>query len=169
MKALALDLGTQTGYAYDQEGSVYSGVFDLSQRRFEGGGMRYLRFERFLKELFADADAVPEEVVFEEVRSHLGTDAAHVYGGLMSILTSFCEKAGIPYRAVPVGTIKKHATGSGNAAKDDMMEAAEEQGWAPEDDNEADALWLLDLVQAERQRWKDFAEEPEEGPPQLLD
>ena len=51
---------------------------------------------------------------FEHVRRHAGTDAAHVYGGLLATLTSWCELRGIPYAAIPVGTIKKHATGKGN-------------------------------------------------------
>jgi len=58
----------------------------------------------------------------------------------------WCGKHGIPYMGVPVGTIKKHATGKGNASKEGMVVAAIENGWQPKDDNEADALWLLDLV-----------------------
>ena len=43
-----------------------------------------------------------------------------------------------------MGTIKKHATGKGNAGKGDMIAAAILRGHDPEDDNEADALALLD-------------------------
>lgn len=45
------------------DGTVYdSGVWDLSGSRFEGGGMRYLRFRRFLQEALTDA----ERVVYED-------------------------------------------------------------------------------------------------------
>ena len=44
---------------------------------------------------------------------------------------------------MPVGTIKKHATGRGNARKDAMLAAARARGHSPADDNEADALALL--------------------------
>ena len=44
---------------------------------------------------------------------------------------------------MPVGTIKKHATGKGNAGKDEMIIAAKSRGHDPKDDNEADALALL--------------------------
>jgi Holliday junction resolvasome RuvABC endonuclease subunit len=82
-------------------------------------------------------------VYFEEVRRHAGVDAAHAYGGFMGQLTAWCEHHQIPYQGVPVGTIKKHATGKGNASKEDMIAAARRQGFDPADDNEADALALL--------------------------
>ena len=41
---------------------------------------------------------------------------------------------------MPVGTIKKHATGKGNASKDDMIASVRLRGHNPADDNEADAL-----------------------------
>jgi len=44
---------------------------------------------------------------------------------------------------VPVGTIKRFATGKGNANKAAMMEAARKRGFSPTDDNEADAIAIL--------------------------
>ena len=46
-------------------------------------------------------------------------------------------------RACPVGTIKRHVTGKGNADKQAVIEAVRKLGFAPADDNEADALALL--------------------------
>ena len=82
-------------------------------------------------------------VYVEEVRRHMGVDAAHVYGGLLATLTAWCEHHQIPYQGVPVGTIKKHATGRGNASKDEMIAAMRALGHAVTDDNEADALAIL--------------------------
>ena len=84
-------------------------------------------------------------VYFEEVRGHKGTDAAQIYGGLVAIITEFCEANRIPYAGIPVGTVKKHATGKGNSGKDLMIQAARERwpGQEIEDDNQADALWIL--------------------------
>ena len=42
-----------------------------------------------------------------------------------------------------MGTIKKHATGKGNANKDQMIGAVRMRGHTPADDNEADAIALL--------------------------
>lgn len=135
---LALDLGTSTGWATTSNAGVNSGVQSFKNDRFSGGGMRYLKFEKWLDEL-----PKPTTVVFEEVRRHRGTDAAHVYGGLMATLTKWCEANSIPYAGVPVGTIKKFWTGNGNASKIAMIEAAKKRGFDPSDDNEADALALL--------------------------
>jgi Holliday junction resolvasome RuvABC endonuclease subunit len=95
------------------------------------------------------ADAAGLRVVhYEEVRRHLSTDAAHVHGGLLATLTSWCEQHGIPYQGVPVGTIKRHITGKGNADKHAVIAAVRERGFNPADDNEADAiailLWAID-------------------------
>lgn len=137
MIVLAVDLGTQTGWATQSA----SGSHSFKPGRYEGGGMRYLRFSRWLTELH---DLAPfDAVYFEEVRRHNSTDAAHVYGGLMATLTSWCETREIPYEGVPVGTIKKHVTGKGNASKDAVIEAIRAAGHAPTDENEADALALL--------------------------
>jgi Holliday junction resolvasome RuvABC endonuclease subunit len=95
-----------------------------------------------LTEIKQSTDGI-DAVYFEEVRRHLGVDAAHAYGGFMAHLTAWCEHHQIPYQGVPVGTIKKHATGKGNAGKDEMIAAAKARGNAPVDDNEADALALL--------------------------
>lgn len=145
---LALDLGTTTGWALrSHDGLIISGSASFRPGRYDGGGMRYLRFTNWLTEL--DRLSGPIAAIwFEEVRRHAGTDAAHVYGGLMASLTSWGELRGIPYEGVPVGTIKRHATGKGNAPKQAMIEAARAKGFSPEDDNEADAiailLWALD-------------------------
>ena len=140
---LALDLGTTTGWAlHASDGSITSGSASFKPQRFEGGGMRFLRFKRWLTEIKQSADGI-DAVYFEEVRRHLGVDAAHAYGGFMAHLTAWCEHHQIPYQGIPVGTIKKHATGRGNASKDEMLTAARQLGHSPADDNEADALALL--------------------------
>ena len=143
---LALDLGTQTGWAIGGRGcNVTSGTISFKPNRFEGGGMRYLRFANWLDELERLVDGI-SEVYFEEVRRHLGVDAAHAYGGFLGGLTSWCESNQIPYLGVPVGSIKKHITGKGNAGKRKVMDAVMARGFNPTDDNEADAIALLDLV-----------------------
>ena len=140
---LALDLGTNTGWALrTPDGNITSGTQGFRPGRYEGGGMRFLRFRAWLGELLASAGPI-ERCYFEEVRRHAGVDAAHAYGGLMATLTAWCEHQGIAYAGVPVGTLKKFATGKGNADKAAMVAAMQALGHAPGDDNEADALALL--------------------------
>jgi Holliday junction resolvasome RuvABC endonuclease subunit len=141
LRILALDLMTTTGWAIsDSKGLILSGSQCFKPQRFEGGGMRYLRFARWLDEML---ESGVDWVVFEEVRAHRGTDAAHIYGGFMAALTSRCEALSLPYTGVPVGTIKTHATGKGNAPKSAVIAAMRALGHRPVDDNEADALALL--------------------------
>lgn len=147
---VALDLGTKTGWAIRDGESVQSGTASFQPGRYEGGGMRFLRFQRWLRELIpADRKAL---VFFEEVRSHMGTDAAHIYGGLLGTLTSWCEAHDMPYLGVPVGTIKKAVTGHGGASKEQVIAAIRAMGYRPCDDNEADALALLHWVKTEGER-----------------
>lgn len=140
---LALDLGTRTGWAVlPRSGRIASGVTEFRPGRFQGAGMAFLRFEKFLADLNRGAGPF-DAVVFEEVRAHAGTLAAQVYGGFLAHLTAWCERKAAPYLGVPVATIKRHATGKGNAPKEDVIRAVRAQGFLPKDDNEADALALL--------------------------
>ena len=140
---LALDLGTTTGWALrGSDSHLASGSERFRPQRFEGGGMRFLRFKRWLTEIKQSCDGIGC-LYFEEVRRHVGVDAAHAYGGFLATLTAWCEHHEIPYQGVPVGTIKKHATGKGNAGKADVIAAIRARGHVPIDDNEADALALL--------------------------
>jgi Holliday junction resolvasome RuvABC endonuclease subunit len=144
MTILALDLATKTGWACRAtpvNAPILYGTWNFKGSRYEGGGMRFLRFQSKLDEVHQLSRL--HRIVYEEVRRHIGTDAAHIYGGLMGILTSWCELNNIPYEGVPVGTIKKHATGRGNSNKEAMIAAMRAKGFAPTDDNDADALALL--------------------------
>ena len=142
MNILALDLGTTTGWAIHADGAINSGTVGFKPGRFEGGGMRFLRFRGWLAELSSSTGGIGA-VYSEEVRRHAGVDAAHVYGGFLATLTSWAEHSSIPYSGVPVGTIKRHATCKRNADKAAVIEAMRALGHQPADDNEADALALL--------------------------
>jgi hypothetical protein len=145
---LALDLGTTTGWALrSHDGLITSGTVSFRPGRFDGGGMRYLRFTNWLTEL--DRLSGPIAAIwFEEVRRHAGTDAAHVFGGLLATLTAWAELRGIPYSGVPVGTWKRCLCGRGNASKDEVIEAVAANGFSPASSDEADALAILHWVVA---------------------
>ncbi len=147
MKILALDLGTKTGWAYSGGGS---GVWNLAPRRHESQGMRWIKFRQSLCEALMSV-TTGDLVVYEEVARHLGTHASHIYGGFLAMLQELCDERKIDYQGITVGTIKKAATGKGNASKEMMVNAANRfRGWdAPfiTDDNEADAICLLRYAQ----------------------
>ena len=140
---LSLDLGTSAGWALQSsDGHISTGTVSLKHTRYDGGGMRYLRFRRWLEQLDLDAGPI-EAIYFEEVRRHAGTDAAHVYGGLLGMLTAWCEEHLVAYQGVAVCTIKRFITGKGNAGKAAVIAAVQAKGFAPAEDNEADAIAIL--------------------------
>ena len=136
MRILSLDLGTKTGYAHSDGGS---GVWNLSPKRHESQGMRWRKFRQHLNDMLKTVDFV----AYESVARHLGTHAAHIYGGLVAILQEMCEERRIDYMGVPVGTIKKYICGRGNGSKQDVINAVKGRGHNPLDHNHADALALL--------------------------
>ena len=142
---IAIDPGTHCRWTIElTSGCVHSGTWMLMDKRLTSPGMRFLALKKELETL---ATVEPITMLFfEEVRRHVGTHAAHVYGGLIATLMLWCEERSIPYMSIPVATIKKHATGKGNADKEKMVAAAKKK-WANikiKDDNQADALWILD-------------------------
>lgn len=146
MNILALDLGQSCGWAMRVNGKITSGVWDLKPTKFDSHGVRFLMFKRRLEVEIIIGGV--EKIYYEAVRKHIGTDAAHAYGSYMGHVQSVCLENDIPYEGVPVQTIKKHATGKGNADKKQMLDAAIKKFPRTNivDDNQADALWLLDYT-----------------------
>jgi Holliday junction resolvasome RuvABC endonuclease subunit len=154
---LALDLGTKTGWAIGRkETSLHihgshdlfyyrSGVIDFTPKRMQSHGQRYIEFKRFLSELYIKYKFT--WCCYEEVRKHVGVDAAHMYGGFKAHLDAWCIENDIENQGIPVGTIKKHITGHGRADKDQMIEAVKTKlKIFPKDHNEADAIALCDYI-----------------------
>ena len=146
MNILALDLGTQCGWALGfRDGTVRHGSKSFHAKRNDGTGLRWSKFRAFLLETGRLADSL-QAVYYEDVHRHVGVYAAHAYGGFLAHLQHFCEVNRIPLVPVGVGQIKKHWTGAGNAKKDAMIEAAAKHGFQVTDDNDADALAILSLA-----------------------
>jgi len=109
--------------------------------------MRYLRFQNYLIALAARG---AEMIVFEEVRHHVGTAAAHVYGGLVAMITAVCEAHEYQYTSVPIGTWKKAVCGKGNIKPADYLAFVQENmASSCKTEDEAAALCILEW--AERQ------------------
>ncbi|MCK9994502.1 MAG: hypothetical protein Dbin4_03022 [Alphaproteobacteria bacterium] len=147
---LCLDLGTQTGWAMiGNDDLVSAGTVSFAPRKGEGPGARYSRFMAWLIGFHSEHEQI-DAVHYEDVRRHIGTQAAHVYGGLLAVLQMWAEQENIPCGGAGVGVIKKHATGNGAAKKPAMIEAMKARGYSVIDDNAADALALLDYVIAKQ-------------------
>lgn len=106
-------------------------------------GYRYVAVGRWLNHIAQQWHV--DRIVFEDVKNHSSIQAGHVYGGLLAVILAWSAVRDIPCLGVGVGTIKKHATGAGNAKKDAMMASAISKGHDPVDDNEADAIAIAYL------------------------
>lgn len=148
---VGLDLGTTTGWCVLTADKLASGTWDLSGNRFEGGGMRFVRFVGGLDDLATRVRIVL--VAYEEVVRHKGAHASQIYGGFLAHLSAWCERRRpeIPYVGLTVAAIKVYATGNAKAGKDAMVKSCNER-WPGTtdppviDDNEADARWIAALA-----------------------
>ena len=147
MRILAVDPGTFAGFAYTDTARVEptsSGVWNLEPRRGEGWGRRFTRLREYLD------GVAPDRLVWEDVRGHKGTEAAHLYGGYVATLLTWCEDHGAPYSSLPVWKIKQVATGKGNANKAAMIHAAARRWGDVTSGDRADALWILEAYLREK-------------------
>jgi hypothetical protein len=143
---LALDLGTHCGWALRTRGGrILSGCETFSTRKREGPGHRYVRYRAWLAETF---EGGVDRVYYERVMAHAEGAwlAAHMYGALEAILLAYCDVRAAPCDGFGVGQVKKHWTGHGNAKKDDMIAEARRRGFRSSNDNECDAIAILDLA-----------------------
>jgi len=133
---LALDLSlTGTGYCRVGE----TGVIKTGKLR------GWPRIDHIL--IGIESALVSVKVVVLEGYS-FGSQGRAVYqiAGLGEIVRYSLWRRGMPYVDVPPGTLKKYATGKGNAGKDEMIAAAIRRfGFEGSDNNEADAylLWCM--------------------------
>lgn len=71
------------------------------------------------------------------------TNQAHQMGELGGVIRLMLHVNGQPWCLIPPASLKKYATGKGNASKADVLVAAVRRlGYEGSDDNQADALWL---------------------------
>jgi len=159
-RILAIDPGASCGYAYIDipqplpkalKAQVETaGLWDLSNKRFEDDGMRYLRLEKHL------VDVNPDMIMFEQVKfRHKSRQAEAVYHSIVNTIQMFCKKNNIACTGVDTSAVKTRAVGKGGGKgtkKPNITDAAnaffgtdfslsEKQGNT--DHNIADAMWIL--------------------------
>lgn len=143
LKVLALDPAIHCGFAHS---CGVSGTIDLSVRRDESTGFRLIRLRGKLNEIYNSCGV--DVLVFEAARNAGGAGALVVQSEIQGVIKLWCTDLGIEYRGYSPSEIKRHATGKGTANKQAMLEAARAK-WPHvkiERDDQADALWLLDLA-----------------------
>jgi Holliday junction resolvasome RuvABC endonuclease subunit len=152
---LALDLGNKTGFAMDRDGVLQVGTWRLSKAAevtaWGKNRKRRTGDPRFCRLLTRVLDCYPLDVlVFEDVLFGKTTGQTQLWASLRAVLWSLqCSGAGFVVECVPVQTLKRFATGAGDASKEAMIAAALKNGCPPGvDDNGADAFHLLRWAKA---------------------
>ena len=144
LKILALDPATHCGWAINK--SIY-GVWDLTPKRDESIGMRLIRFRAKLIEVIQKEKI--NLVVFERPGG-LFKASIITQSEIQGQIKVVCEDNKVDYRAYSSTEIKKFATGKGNAGKPLMIQAAKDKlDYPGNNDNEADALWILELAKSD--------------------
>ena len=161
MTILALDLGTKTGWAINDDGVIRSGMEDFTPKKGDHIGKRYHDFIFWVADMIID---YKPEYIYYEMPHMRGRRATEVLHGYLTCLQETCYYQGADEPiSVHSGTIKKFATGNGRASKEDMIEEANEfigkVDWNPNyedfkykevtDDNEADAICLLKYAESQ--------------------
>jgi Holliday junction resolvasome RuvABC endonuclease subunit len=145
---LGIDPGTACGWAVVRMPGYHvlaGGTWQIEQGRFEGAGMKFLRLRKWFHEVLEVEH--PDLVAIEEIpnRSRMeGTAAAHLYGGITSVLHMACDEIGVDYCGIPVATWKRIATGTGNANKE-LAKIAAERHWPMATtwgQDQVDATWI---------------------------
>lgn len=131
-RVVGLDLSlTATGYANDR------GTSTIGAKPHKGCARLAL-----LRDLVS-IECRDAPLVVIEGYAYGRQNVAHQLGELGGVVRVALYEAGVPYVDVPPSSLKKYATGKGNANKGEMLAAAIRRlGYEGADDNEADALWL---------------------------
>jgi len=146
--ALALDMATTTGWAQLRDGVVSCGRITFARRPAtksrdqDHEGKRMLDFEKWLHGVLRDLQ--PATIYYEEAVTNRPNTARVLYG-FRAVMMSRSAHYQIPAVGCHIGTVKKFATGRGDATKPEMERAA--KILYPHldivDDNVADALHVL--------------------------
>ncbi len=146
IRILALDPATRCGWAYANGEHLGYGVWDLGISGSEHAGKRLVRLRDRLMDLH-DTKGI-ERIAYEEASKGSHNPSVQAFHNeIAGVIRMVAADIGVPAVPYPIGTIKKFATGNGRAMKPQMIRACKTVlGIETEDDNVADALFLLELA-----------------------
>jgi hypothetical protein len=125
LKITTFDFGNKTGWAEFDGGSIESGTENFTPHRGESAGMRWRKFKSWLIEFLKSSN--PDVVIFEQPVARASGAAREVMYGMTTRCQEYCDFLGIDYKPVNPVTLKRFATGKGNANKEAMLAAAAEK------------------------------------------
>jgi Holliday junction resolvasome RuvABC endonuclease subunit len=141
-KILAIDQAIHLGWAMSR--TIY-GCINLTPKRNESDGMKFVNLRAELRKFNVSVGGL-DLIVYEDVVARYA-NAIKSSAGLVAIIQEFCVDNNIQYTCYTPQKMKIFATGEGAANKEKMKEAARiKLGYSGDNDNEADALWILEFA-----------------------
>lgn len=140
MSIIAVALGENTGWAIATPDAVLSGFELFEDKNGDKGGIRFLRFIRWL-DRFKSLNIT--EAYFTQSQTPKYLDDAYVMGGFLSHFQAWCEAHRMTYSGIDESSVKELFTGSVKPSKKKMAEVAKIEGFNTKDQNEILALALL--------------------------
>lgn len=139
---MSFDQATKCGVAIELVGQKpFVELWDLSIKNKESQGVKWIRFEKRLKEYIKKYDI---KLISYELPAGRNINPIVHSSKLIGIIEKTCVELNIEYMEVPTTGVKKFATGKGIANKEKMLKSANILwGYKGNDDNEADALHIL--------------------------
>lgn len=162
---LGLDLGTSTGICYGRTDSklrIETAKLATPAEVRQWGKLRLTRrcdprVARLASKLAMFRDRGVDIVAFEDVEFSSYTKASQMWASLRAaVWLEFGRHPDVLLECVPVGTLKKFATGAGNADKNGMERAASRLGLDTTelDDNAIDAWHIWRWAERNLSRWQ---------------
>jgi Holliday junction resolvasome RuvABC endonuclease subunit len=146
-RIIGIDPGAKAcGWAVWIDGKVVRcGVLGLAAKKDEDEADRWHKFGRHLDALLAGGCDL---LAYELVVKHFAAGAAQVYGGFKALILERARRADVDPLGINLMTVKKRATGHGDADKTRMLEAARFQwpGLEIEKHDAADACWIAETA-----------------------
>jgi len=136
-RTLALDIGSTIGWARRHaDGSLASGEAAFN-------GSRATKLAALANWLVNDLTKYETDLVIYERPFARGQAATRMGWGMAGVIEAFATIHGAAVLDAHNATVKKWATGGGNAGKEEMVAACWQWGRDPADEHEADALCVL--------------------------
>ena len=147
MNVIAIDPGTVTGWATaSRSGACNLSPLHAAPSKGRSPEPEYARCGKLWLLLDRIATSVISAVICEGARGFLkGKAAVRVSNELRGVVKAWCWIRRAKYVEVQPVDLQRFVGGRGQVPKEEMLEAARTRlGYHGHDDNEADALWLLE-------------------------
>lgn len=142
---LAIDLGTNLGWALHSKRGVESGVLHLTKSGKKGAFSKagYRCLYAFLIGIYTNTEGLTLAVELPHCGKFLS--ANRILFGLLAVVEMFAENHELVVTEYRPTAIKKYWTGKGNADKKAMLAVTKKRGFDIKDHNENDAVAMLHL------------------------